>query len=154
MPTTVPGVLKEKLGSGLSVPMIAVNGKYPVAKELDKVKQDIFLCLSTPVGRRLMQPDFGSMLPWMLFQGYTSTIHDEIIVQTKQALDKHLPTILVKEVLVDDQYMDEHCLVVIIRYVLRGTQAGDEIKIALSTSDQVKLPPEFFTIGGSPIFLR
>src|ERR1019366_3065875 len=79
----VPDALKQRLGSSIGLPLIFVNSDYPVVNGIDNVNQDIFMVLSTAVGSRLFQPDFGSTLPLLIFQPINSLLGSELTTATK-----------------------------------------------------------------------
>lgn len=150
----VPKQLEQQLGSGLAVPLQRINNKWIVRSGSAKVAQDIFVCLSTPVGRRLLQPDYGSTLPYLIFQPYLPILRTELIMATQGALTAWVPQINVLNVRIDDSEIRNSYLMLIVRYEIKGTGSPQEIKIALATNDQTKIPPGALTIGGQSVFPR
>lgn len=115
-----------------------------------KVKQNIYTCLRTPIDRRLGQADYGSELPYMIFEEFTQVLRHEMIRATKGALSLWVPQIMINNVIVDTNLLQEHVVIILIEYVIRGTSATQTIKIAIG-GDDVQLPPDIFHINNRPL---
>jgi phage baseplate assembly protein W len=150
--TGVPNQLAAQLGSGLAIPLQIISNTWVLRSGPAKVAQDIYICLSTPVGRRLWQPDYGSTLPYLIFQPYRDILNTELIVATKTALTAWVPQITVSQVNIDATNINNNYLMLVIQYTINGTNAPQQIKIALAMNDQIKVPPGTLTIGGQPLF--
>lgn len=151
---TVPKQLESALGSGISLPMEVVNDEFVVVSGVDKVRQEIYVVLSTPIGTRLWQPDFGSMLNRLIFQPWTSTLFSELELATDTALKTWVPSIEVLNVSFDDTYIQEQILQIIIQFRIKRTNSINITKHALTNDDRVKLTSDLFTIGVNPVFKR
>lgn len=149
---SVPEQLARKLGSGIRLPVNIVNNKWDVIDGTQKVKQDIYVALATPVKTRLGQADFGSMIPFYCFEPFTALIASQIENAAWDALTIWVPQITVKDIFVDDSAANDHVANLIIKYVIKGTSALDDVSIVLASPDTVQLPPGRFVIGGRQFF--
>mgnify|MGYP001294747337 CR=1 FL=1 len=146
----IPKQLAEKLGSGLGTPLELVDPiTWRTKSGVDKVKQDIYVCLSTPIGRHLLQPDYGSLLPYMVFEHYTSLLQSEMIVATKDAIARWVPQVIVNHVTIDLSDLVQNAVLILIEFSIKGSGAQDSIEIALSQDDTTVLPPATYTINGA-----
>lgn len=150
---TVPDQLAAKLGSGLLAPLNIVNNSWQVATGITKVQQDIWVTLSTAVGSRMNQLDFGSMLPYLIFEDYNANLRQEILIATQTALNTWVTSIIVQAVQIDDSNIDQNYLVLTLQYMLKGTNSSQTLTIALAGPDVVQLPPSTFVLNGVP-FLK
>ena len=109
--TKLPDALNKIIGYGSYAPMNQssdIHGRVDIAKAegFAKINSAIFLSLSTPLGTRFMNPGFGSTLYKLLFEPYDQMLINAIIVTTREALEKDVHSIEVKDVNVDSsQYM-------------------------------------------------
>lgn len=147
---TLPVELAEQLGSGLGTPLNLFNNRWDMVSGPQKVKQDMYITLATPVGRHLLQPDFGSELPYMEFELYSPILKQEMINTTLAALQTWVPQITNVSVIVDESNLASHYLTLVIRYNIKGTNVLQTLPILLATADNVQLPPNSFTINGLP----
>jgi len=151
---TVPAALEAKLGSGLAFPAQVIQNVWKLAKGLDKVKQNILVALFTPVGRRFIRPDYGSLLLYLLFENYDDLIHDELIQATVTCLQTHLAQqIKVGAVLIDESMLANNSIIIDISYQILGSMATDKLRIGylLQESDSVVFPPDVFVINGRQV---
>ena len=150
----VPRILAEKLGAGLKAPFeMYSDSRWEDTSGIDKVKQSMYLILLTPIGRRWLQPDFGSMLPYLIFEHYTTQLQREMIQATKTALNQWLPTITVEQCRVSRDPNGNNIVYIELEYIIKGTMARDSVTIPLSQSDKTVYGPRVFTINGKTVFV-
>ena len=146
----VPKELNARLGSGLKLPLSIINNRWELLSGVDKVSQDIFVTLMTPIGRHMYQPDFGSELPFLLMEPYNQRVQAELIHATKRAMDIWIPTAKVLRCTVD--LWPDNVVMILIEYVIKGTVSIQSVKIAITNSDDVQSPASDYTINGSRFF--
>lgn len=155
-PDTPPAVINvapevnKRLGSGLSLPLQITDSKWDTILGLGKLKQDIYTVLLTPVGRRYNQPDFGSLLPMLLMEQWTSTLKRNMESATKNCLAKWIPAIIVDSV--DILMLADNVITIVLQYTVKGTLDEETFEIQLATNDATKLISSSFTINGRPYF--
>jgi phage baseplate assembly protein W len=149
--STIPAQLETKLPKGISIPFKVINNQFQTAEGLTKLQQDMWVTLSTPIGRRLNQCDFGSLLPLLIFEPWGPTLQQELIIATQVALQTWVPAVVVTNVVIDSSQIQSNYLKLTIMYYVKGTNANQTLEISLVGPDIVELPPGIFTIGGKQI---
>lgn len=146
--------LNDQLGKGMAAPYTLLdNANWLALGGVDKVKQDIFILLSTPVGRRFLTPDYGSMLPYYVMRVISQGLVNDVLTQTKSALQKFINYITIRDITV--QSMEPlNALQIDVDYAISGTQSQETIQVflALNGGNLSTLPPSAFKITGTPVF--
>ena len=147
----VPDEFQKKLGSGLSNTFTRgdhqnYNLKFGVANIL----QEITVVMTTPVGRRWDQPDFGSMIYYLLMEQKTGKLKDELIQATEESLKAWVPSIIVEQVDVD--YSSLNVAIVLIQFVIKGTLSREVVEIKLTMGDNQVFSASIFTHNGIKFF--
>ena len=112
----------------LSLPLTVVGGRAVLATGVDAIEQSIKLILTTPVGSRFMQREFGSRLDEIVGEA------NDIIFITlckqfiKEALKKHEPRIEIKDVSVS---LENENGLAYIGIIYRIVAFGDTLSINL-----------------------
>lgn len=151
--TSAPEKLQRMFGQGLAVPFeLEDEGHWTKRSGVDKIRQSIIITLLTPVGRRVLQPDFGSLLPLMVFEHWTQQLQRELIQATGDALKAWVPQILVKRVDVQLDPAGQNIVYVDVQYAIKGTAAIDQVQLALVRGDQQQFSVDQFTINGRQVF--
>lgn len=146
----IPEELSRRLGSGIAVPLSfnPISKQWDTVSGADKVKQNILVCLRTPINRRLGQADYGSELPLMIFEEVTQKLRQqEMIRATRKALEQWVPNIIIENVLVDVDSLNNNIVVILIEYMIAGSTVLQSLKVAIA-DDSVQLPPNTFKING------
>lgn len=86
------------------------------------IHESIRQILGTRIGERFMNPEFGSRLHELLFEGNTVILHGLIQHYVREALLRWEPRIDVTEVATVTNENDEHVIDVYISYTLIDTQ--------------------------------
>lgn len=149
---SIPKELALRLGSGLRIPKLISDDRWEVISGTQKVKQDIYIALATPVGVRMMQPDFGSLVPFYCFETFTPRIESQIVNAAYESLAVWVPQIVVKDVRIDDKQMNKNICDLIIMYTIKGSDKFEDVSIVLASPDTVQIPPGRFVIGGRAFF--
>jgi len=146
----VPQQLSDKLGSGLGIPLLLLDNYWNLVSGVDKVAQSIFLLLVTPAGRRLMQPDYGTLLPYMIFEHFTDTLKREMKREVKDRVAGHLPYLTVTGTEVT--MVEANMVQIDVAYVIKGTISSQKIEVLLRRDDSTLFRAASFTINGRKVF--
>jgi hypothetical protein len=104
------------------------TGGIAWARDREKIRQNIRILLSTRLGERPMQRNFGTRLP-ALVHGVNSAILSQIaITQTQEAMLQWEPRVLVTDATVEQQ---EGELKLNLRYAFLAEQTNDELALPL-----------------------
>jgi hypothetical protein len=154
-PSKIPEVVKHLYGSGLSYPIALANSKFEISDTEKRIRDSIYIIMSTPIGTRFRRPDFGSMLPYMVFNSFTQVFISEAILYTKESIAKWEPRISIKGVDVNSDDIDENIINIRIYYYIKGTGIERDIIINFNVSNLGSVPyssSSLFTLGGNNIF--
>lgn len=147
--------LARQLGRGLSIPLQLRDGAtWNMKGGLEKIRQNIYTVLLTPAGRRILQPDFGSLLLQLVFEPWTDQLQRELVRETKKALEAWVPQIQIQSVEIDLSSIDSNTVVIMLEYTVKGALLNDTLTIPLKRDDSQVFKPDYFTISGQPVFLR
>mgnify|MGYP000872497635 CR=1 FL=1 len=150
---TIPDLLKKEYGSGLAFPLSFEKNKCRVSDREEKIQRSIFTILVTPVGVSLPQLDFGSLLPHLVMQRYTSQLKRELIKYTREALDRWETRIVLGRVDIDDSDISNNVIRIYMEYTIKGTSSSGNYVLPLI----LEKSPGFsaagdFTLGGRKVF--
>lgn len=148
----VPDQLQEQLGKGLALPLTAQNNIWQTMGGVQKIRQNMYLAIMTPVGRHLMQPDFGSMLPMMIFEYYDATLQRQMVRTIKDSLKTWVPQITVTQITFDDTLIAQNLVTINVFFKLSDVDAELVLKVGYATSDSTELPPSLFMIHDHSVF--
>jgi hypothetical protein len=112
----------EIVGSGWSFP-IEVNGRggIKLSRGQDEIEESIGLILSTPIGQRLMRPEFGCRIHELVFAPLNAGTMTAAGHYVEEALGYWEPRIEVIEVACTPAVGAEGCLVITVHYLVRAT---------------------------------
>lgn len=115
--------------SGVTRPGLqaAPTGALELAGGSTAVRQAILLLLSTSPGERLMRPDYGCRIHWLVFAPNDDTTAGLAIHYARQALRRWEPRIEALEVDANRDPYEPGTLSIAIRYQLRATQELSEL---------------------------
>ena len=99
------------------------GGGFRYADRSEKVRQSIWIILSTALGERQMRPEFGCGIHELLFEPNTARLHGLVQVKVREALTRWEPRIDVLDVRVEPQVDRRNYLLVRIDYRLRDNNA-------------------------------
>ncbi|MBW3577850.1 MAG: GPW/gp25 family protein [Actinobacteria bacterium] len=118
-PEWEPGVARPGL-------QVAPTGALELVDGPAAVRQSILLLLSTAPGERVMRPQYGCRIHWLVFALNNDTTAGLAIHYVRQALRRWEPRIDVLDVDANRDGADAETLVITIRYRLRATQELSE----------------------------
>jgi phage baseplate assembly protein W len=85
-------IIVEDKWRGIGAPLgIGVHGYFTSKTTIDLIKSSLTMILSTYLGSRIMRPDFGSVLPEILFDPVDSIMISKIQVYIPEAIRKFEP---------------------------------------------------------------
>lgn len=91
--------MRDFLGNGWAFPIgVDSRGRIALARQERDVEESIRLILLTPMGQRLMRPDFGCRIHDLIFAPNDATTAGLAAVYTREALDRWEPRIQVLRV--------------------------------------------------------
>jgi phage baseplate assembly protein W len=146
----IPDELAGQLGSGLAFSPIYNNNSWFISDGVEKVKQSMTCILLTPIGCRLDQPDFGSMIPFLVFERENTVLAKELDLYTRQALNRWEPRITVINTKVD---FGESAASIGVFFKVNGTAATEFLNVPIfyNTPAGTFENPSTFTVGGKQI---
>jgi phage baseplate assembly protein W len=124
---SLPTLINDLIGYGSFCPLrkvsdLAGNPDIAMAVGFAKINSDIYMSLSTPLGTRFMNPEFGSELHTLLFEPYDSTLFGLLQKYTIKAIEKDVRKIKLIDTLIDDSLRDYNLLKIGLRYNLINSQ--------------------------------
>jgi uncharacterized protein len=112
------------IGSGWSFPVKpAVTGGLTFTGGDQKIRQGIWMILSTAPGERVMLPDFGCGIHDLLFEPITAGLRALVQARVRDALTRWEPRIDVLTVSVETPADARNCMLIRIDYRLRRNNA-------------------------------
>ena len=113
--------MDELLGRGVAFPVrLGSRGGLAVSTAIDKVRQSIWLILSTAPGERLMWPEFGCAIHDLIFRHNTETLHGLAVEKVREALQRWEPRIDVVNATADTDLGEPNRLLIRVDYRLRA----------------------------------
>lgn len=115
---------QEFLGTGWKYP-IKLNQERAIerSQQAEKVRESIWIILSTAPGERVMRPDFGCGIHAQVFAPNNMRTHGLVQFQVERALTRWEPRIDLEHVEVETDADNPTRLLVTIDYRLRGTDS-------------------------------
>lgn len=116
--------LREMIGQGLRFPFLPDEyHNLQLTVESERINQSLFILFSTPMGTRIMLPDYGTNI-----KNYRFEPNDDILVEALRqelytAINKWEPRINVKELKFyrDPDDIDNHVLYIALAYSIGNT---------------------------------
>ena len=116
--------MSELIGRGWSFPVKpGSNGRLVFLEGPEKVRQSIWILLSTAPGERQMLPEYGCGIHELVFQANTSTLRGLVESRVREALIRWEPRIDVIEVRVETPPEARNYLLIRIDYRLRSNNS-------------------------------
>jgi phage baseplate assembly protein W len=126
------------IGVGWSFPIdIDERGGLRRVRGDDKIAEAIFQILSTPVGQRVMRPEFGSRLHELVFAPMNAGTFSDARHYAEEALGYWEPRIDVEDILVQPAPGAAHQLLITIHYRIKATHDERSLVYPFYT-----IPPE------------
>lgn len=135
----MPNGRVDVLGSGWAFPpSVDARGRIALARQERDVEEAIYMILLTPVGQRVMRPEFGCRIHDLIFAPNDATTIGLATYYVEDALGMWEPRIQVREVRVRPDDENEARLLINIRYEVKATH------------DERSLVFPFYRIPGEP----
>jgi phage baseplate assembly protein W len=114
----------EMIGRGLPFPMRpASDGQLHYLGGAEKVKQSIWLILSTAPGERVMMPEYGCGIYDLVFETNTASLRGSVRANVRKALARWEPRIDVLDVRVETGSEAGNQLLIRIDYRVRANNS-------------------------------
>ncbi len=112
------------LGVGWSFPVQADgSGAIITQRDADKVRQSIWMILTTAPGERVMRGDFGCGIHNLVFENFNESAIGQVLNEVSDALAKWEPRIDVLGINVKPDQNEPNLLLISIDYSLRSTNS-------------------------------
>ena len=108
------------LGRGLRFPLQTEAGKVATVEGDESIREAIYIILSTPLGERVMNLDFGCRIHELLFAPNNNSTSHLAVFYVKEALQKWEPRIEVNEVKAGFDPVHTNLLQIDIHYTIRS----------------------------------
>jgi phage baseplate assembly protein W len=151
----LPTSVQSQYGSGLSYPPELVNNSWTMARGEVKIEQSLFVILSTPIGARFMQPDFGSMLPLLVFARYDEATRAELKRYTYESIRRWEPRIKLHQIVLNEDGLADNRVSIQLEYQMVDSDAffHSAVVPTLIENNALRfLPPGGFKLHGRPVF--
>jgi len=118
----VAGQRVDVLGSGWAFPpTVDARGRIALARQERDVEEAIYMILLTPIGQRVMRPEFGCRIHDLIFAPNDATTMGLATYYVEDALGMWEPRIQVREVRARPDPENNGRLLIHIRYELKAT---------------------------------
>lgn len=111
------------LGTGWSFPPSFDNttGETKMLSDVEDIESSLHILLTTRLGERVMQPDYGCNLDELVFESLSSTFKSFIKDLIKTAILYYEPRIKLNKIELDDTRDLEGIILIVIDYTVRTT---------------------------------
>ena len=114
--------MTDFLGVGWSFPVcVDARGRIALARGERDIEQAIRMILMTPVGQRIMRPEFGCRIHEYLFASADGETASAIGAEVRASLRRWEPRIDVEDVVVTIDRVSPALLYIDVRYVIKAT---------------------------------
>ena len=115
---------QDFLGKGWSFPVRpGPNGRFSFLNGEEKIRQSIWIILSTAPGERQMRPEFGCRIHDLVFQPNTAALRGMVQEKVREALTRWEPRIDVVDVRVETPHERRNYLLIRIDYRIRANNS-------------------------------
>jgi len=119
---------KRYLGEGWDFPFrFTSSGSVSGVSHEDKIKLNIISVLSTDPGTRYMEPDFGCPLRKYMFEPEDMLTFQAIKNTIIKSLTAWVPTITIRDVLINFTDKQENFVPVVVKYVINYSNSEDNL---------------------------
>lgn len=151
----LPAAVQQQYGTGLSYPLELINNSWATASGEVKIEQSLYVILSTPIGARFMQPDFGSMLPLLVFARYDDATRADLKRYTYEAIQRWEPRIRLLRVVILEDDVQDNMVGVALEYQMVDSDAffrSATIPVRIENNALRFQPPGNFSLHNRPVF--
>jgi phage baseplate assembly protein W len=114
------------LGSGWSFPIQidpATGTTILAASDEEKIRQSIWMILTTAPGERVMRADFGCGIHNLVFENFSEATIGQVLNEVSDALAKFEPRIDVLGIDIKPDDVEPNVLLIAIDYAIRSTNS-------------------------------
>ena len=113
------------LGRGWSFPPTfnGYNGTLEMTEGEADIKSSLEILLSTKLGERVMQPEYGCNIDHLVFESMNLTMLTYLKDLVENAILYHEPRIELEKVVIDDSQQNEGVLLIVIHFRIRTTNS-------------------------------
>ena len=123
--------LKPSTGVGINLPFNGPTGINTTYTTKDAIKANLLNFLLTAKKERVMNPQFGSGLPDLLFEPVTDTFIEQAEGLIYNGIELFFPQVQIRELKVD-LYPDNSTVVIYLNYSVINTNIEDELQLNLN----------------------
>lgn len=134
---------RDFVGRGFAFPFAPdADGWLVLVGGAERIRQSIWLVLSTAPGERLMRPEFGCGLHDLVFQPNTAALQGMVQSRVREALVRWEPRIDVLDVRVNADGAERNRLLIDIDYRVRANNAFYNLVYPLFLNEGVGFPAD------------
>ena len=115
--------MAEFLGKGWGFPVATDGGRFGVAEYEESIEQGIRIVLSTPLGERVMRPNFGCAIHELTFAPNSATTRGTAEAHVREALERWEPRIELLDVRAVASDERDKLLLISVRYRVHLTDS-------------------------------
>ena len=123
--------LKPSTGVGINLPFNGPTGINTTYTTKDAIKANLLNFLLTAKRERVMNPQFGSGLPDLLFEPVTDTFIDQAESLIYNGVELFFPQVQIQELNVD-LYPNSSTVIIYLKYTVINTNIEDELQLNLN----------------------
>lgn len=133
--------MPDFLGRGFAFPFLPDgDGALALAGGEERIRQSLWIILSTAPGERLMRPDFGCGIHDLVFEPNTAALRGRVAVRVRTALTRWEPRIDVLDVQVRSDDVERNHLFVDVDYRIRSNNAFYNLVYPFFVNEGVGFP--------------
>ena len=123
--------LKPSTGVGINLPFNGPTGINTTYTTKDAIKANLLNFLLTAKRERVMNPQFGSGLPDLIFEPVTDTFIDQAESLIYNGVELFFPQVQIQELNVD-LYPNSSTVIIYLKYTVINTNIEDELQLNLN----------------------
>jgi uncharacterized protein len=113
---------KDFLGTGWAFPVgVDARGRIALVRRERDVEEAMMMILLTPVGQRVMRPDFGCRIHELVFASNDASTEGLAVYYVEEALTRWEPRITLREVTADADPLNPERLLIHIEYEIKAS---------------------------------
>ena len=132
------------------------DGRFNILEWQEHIAQSIADILSTPIGTRVMRPDYGSKLPRLVDRPINQAWKLEVYVAVVEALGRWEPRINLQQVQLNETELKDNAVGVELSYTISGTNSSAphvaRIPVQLDNGTIRFNNPAGYTLHGRRVF--
>jgi uncharacterized protein len=113
---------KDFLGTGWAFPVgVDARGRIALVRRERDVEEAMMMILLTPVGQRVMRPDFGCRIHELVFASNDASTEGLAVYYVEEALTRWEPRVTLREVTADADPSNPERLLIHIEYEIKAS---------------------------------